>query len=98
MATNSEEQRKFAKWMLNVGNDCFPANAEEGVNPNWIKIPSHMRLPVEDYNVRKLIRTNYLDHQCHSGDAMYLMQHSILAPKNTDVDEVNNAILKSLFE
>jgi ATP-dependent DNA helicase PIF1 len=26
------------------------------------------------------------------------MQHSILAPKNTDVDEVNNAILKSLFE
>ncbi len=29
---------------------------------------------------------------------MYLMQRSILAPKNTDVDEVNNAILESLFE
>jgi ATP-dependent DNA helicase PIF1 len=29
---------------------------------------------------------------------MYLMQCSILAPKNTDVDEVNNAILESLFE
>jgi hypothetical protein len=29
---------------------------------------------------------------------MYLMQHNILAPKNTDVDEVNNAILESLFE
>jgi len=27
---------------------------------------------------------------------MYLMQRSILAPKNTDVDEFNNAILKSL--
>ncbi len=27
---------------------------------------------------------------------MYLMQCSILAPKNTNVDEVNNAILKSL--
>jgi hypothetical protein len=26
---------------------------------------------------------------------MYLMQHSILAPKNIDVDEVNNAILES---
>jgi ATP-dependent DNA helicase PIF1 len=26
------------------------------------------------------------------------MQRSILAPKNTDVDEVNNAILESLFE
>jgi ATP-dependent DNA helicase PIF1 len=29
---------------------------------------------------------------------MYLMQCNILAPKNIDVDEVNNAILESLFE
>ncbi len=29
---------------------------------------------------------------------MYLMQRSILALKNTDVDEVNNVILESLFE
>jgi ATP-dependent DNA helicase PIF1 len=26
------------------------------------------------------------------------MQHSILAPKNIDIDEVNNVILESLFE
>jgi hypothetical protein len=26
------------------------------------------------------------------------MQHNILAPKNTDIDEVNNVILESLFE
>jgi len=26
------------------------------------------------------------------------MQRNILAPKNTDVDEVNNAILESLFK
>jgi hypothetical protein len=29
---------------------------------------------------------------------MYLTQRSILAPKNTNIDEVNNAILESLFE
>ncbi len=29
---------------------------------------------------------------------MYLMQHNILAPKNTDVDEVNNVILESPSE
>jgi ATP-dependent DNA helicase PIF1 len=40
----------------------------------------------------------YPDHQHHSRDAMYFMQCSILAPKNTDVDEVNNAILESLSE
>jgi hypothetical protein len=99
MATNSEKQRKFAKWVLNVGDGNLPAIAEEeGVNPDWIKIPSHMRLPAEDCSLRGLIRTIYPHHQCHSGDAMYLMQRSILAPKNTDVDEVNNAILESLFE
>ncbi len=27
---------------------------------------------------------------------MYLMQHNILAPKNIDIDEVNNVILESL--
>ncbi len=55
-----------------------------------------MRLPAEDCTLRGLIQTIYLDHQRHYGDAMYLMQRSILAPKNTDVDEVNNAILESL--
>jgi len=29
---------------------------------------------------------------------MYLMQRNILPPEKTDVDEVNNVILKSLFE
>jgi len=57
-----------------------------------------MKLPAEDCNLRGLIRTIYPDHQCHSGDAMYFMQRSILALKNTDIDEVNNAILESLFE
>jgi hypothetical protein len=99
MAANSEEQRKFAKWVLNVGDGSLPTIAEEeGVDPDWIKIPSHMRLPAEDCSLRRLIRTIYSDHRCHSGDAMYLMQCNILAPKNIDVDQVNNAILESISE
>jgi ATP-dependent DNA helicase PIF1 len=99
MAANSKEQQEFARWVLNVGDGSLPAIAEEeGVNPDWIKIPSHMRLPTEDCSLRGLIRTIYPHHQCHSGDPMYLMQRSILAPKNTNVDEVNNAILESLSE
>jgi len=99
MTSNSKEQRKFAKWVLNVEDVSLPTIAgEEVVNPDWIKIPSHMRLPTEDYSLKGLIRTIYPDHQCHSRDAMYLMQRSILAPKNIDVDEVNNAILELLSE
>jgi len=93
MATNSEEQREFTKWVLSVGDDSLPAIVEEeSVDPDWIKIPSHMRLQAEDCSLKGLIRTIYPDHQCHSGDAMYFMQRSILAPKNTNIDEVNNAI------
>ncbi len=99
MVVNSEEQREFAKWVLNVGDNSLLAIAEEeGVDPDWIKIPSHMRLPTEDYSLRGLIRIIYPNHRCHSRDAMYLMQRSILAPKNINVDEVNNAILESLSE
>jgi len=84
--------------VLNVGNGSLLAIAEEGVDPNWIKIPSHMRMPIEDCSLTGLIRTIYPDHQRHSGNAVYLMQHIIMAPKNTDVDEINNAIFESLFE
>jgi hypothetical protein len=99
MAANFEEQRKFAKWVLNVADSSHPTIAkEEGVDLDWIKISSHMRLPAEDCSLRGLIRTIYPNHQHYSGDAMYFMQRSIMAPKNTDVDEVNNAILESISE
>jgi hypothetical protein len=56
MATNFEEQQEFTKWVLNVRNSSLPAIAEEeGVDPNWIKIPSHMKLPIEDCILRGLI-------------------------------------------
>ncbi len=85
--------------MLNVGDGSLPAIAEEeGVDPDWIKILPHMKLLVEDCSLRGLIQTLYSDHQRHSGDAMYFMQRNILAPKNTNVDEVNNVILESPFE
>ncbi len=73
MAVNSEEQPKFAKWVLNVRDGSLPAiTEEEGVDPDWIKIPSHMKLPVKDCSLRGL-QTIYPDHQRHFGDAMYLM-------------------------
>ncbi len=87
--------------MLNVGDGSLPTIVEEeGVDPDWINISSHMRLPTkyEAGNLRGLIRTIDPDHQRHYGDAMYFMQCNIMAPKNTNVDEVNNAILESIFE
>jgi hypothetical protein len=74
MVANSEEERDFAKWVLNVRDESLPTIAEEeGVDPDWIKISSHMRLLTEDCSLRGLIQTIYPDHQRHSGDAMYLM-------------------------
>jgi ATP-dependent DNA helicase PIF1 len=83
---------------VNFGDGSLLAITKEGVDLDWIKIPSHMRLPTKDCSLRGLIRTIYPDHQCHSRDAMYFMQRCILSPKNTNIDEVNNVILKSLSE
>jgi hypothetical protein len=81
MVANSEEQPEFAKW-VNVGDGSLPAIIkEEGVDLDQIKILSHMKLLAKDCSLRELIRTIYLDHQHHSINAMYLMQHNILAPK-----------------
>jgi len=56
MAAKSEEQRKFTKWVLNVGDGSLPAIAEkEGVDPNWIKISSHMKMLAKDCSLRRLI-------------------------------------------
>jgi len=56
MVTNFEKQQKFAKWVLNVGDGSLPTIAEEkSVDPNWIKIMSHMRLLAKDCNLRGLI-------------------------------------------
>jgi hypothetical protein len=56
MATNFEKQQKFAKWVLNVGDSSLSSIIkEEGVDPDWIKILSHIKLPAEDYNLRRLI-------------------------------------------
>jgi len=42
--------------VLNVGDGSLLAIAkEEGVDLDWIKIPSHMKLPVEDCNLKGLI-------------------------------------------
>jgi len=38
----------FVKWVLHVGDGNLLAIAEKGVDPYWIKIPSHMRLLAED--------------------------------------------------
>jgi hypothetical protein len=56
MAANFEEQQEFTKWVLNVGDgSLLTIVEEEGVDPNWIKIPSHMRLLVENCSLRGLI-------------------------------------------
>jgi len=56
MAANSKKQQEFARWVLNVGDSSLlTITEEEGVDPYWIKIPSHMRLPAEDCSLRGLI-------------------------------------------
>ncbi|KAH8956637.1 hypothetical protein BDL97_07G051500 [Sphagnum fallax] len=67
----------------------LPNSKEQQMFSKWV-------LNVGDGSLLAIVEEE--DHQRHSGDAMYLMQRNILAPKNTNIDEVNNAILESISE
>jgi hypothetical protein len=61
MATNFEKQQKFAKWMLNVGDDSLPSILEEeGVDPDQDSIPYEVatrRLQLKRINLNHLSRS-----------------------------------------
>jgi hypothetical protein len=83
--------------VLNVRDGSLPAiTEEEGVNPDWIKILSYIasrRLQLKKITPNHLSGSPMPLWRCHVSYAS-----SILAPKNIDVDEINNAILELLFE
>jgi hypothetical protein len=77
MATNFEEQREFAKWVLNVGDINLPAIAEEeSVDPYWITIPyeaTSRRLQLKRINPNHLSGSPVPLWKCH---VFYATQHS----------------------
>ncbi|CAM6061395.1 unnamed protein product [Sphagnum tenellum] len=77
VATNSEEQREFAKWVLNVGDGSLPAIArQEAVDADRNSIPYEAvsrRLQLKRTNPNRLSGSPVPLWRCH---VSYATQHS----------------------
>jgi hypothetical protein len=84
-----QEDKDFAKWLLDVGHG---RNLDPAQN---IELPEVMKLPSN--SVESMIDTIYPEistiHPDHDQDK-YFLEHTILSARNDDVDELNKALLE----
>ena len=91
--------REYAAWLLDTGDGKLPTFPREGEVPDAsdcaVRLPEGMALP-EDATVEELISAAYGDASAAfcSTDPKFLASHTVLSPRNQDVDEVNAAALK----
>ncbi|KAG8370300.1 hypothetical protein BUALT_Bualt14G0102600 [Buddleja alternifolia] len=83
--------RSFAEWLNNVGEGktrCI--HFDDGAESDWIKIPEELLVEKCDNSMMKLIDATYPELSNRYKDSAYLKERAILAPKNSDVDEINS--------
>ena len=94
--SNAEASAAYSKWLERVGDGTERTYAREGQEDSCaIHIPEQMVLP-ETTSMEGLIRAAYGDNAAAfaTTDKRYLVSRTILAPRNVDVDEVNDAALR----
>ncbi|SGY17265.1 BQ5605_C015g07728 [Microbotryum silenes-dioicae] len=95
--TELAKSQEFADWLLKVGDGS--ANIDGG---DTITLPDHLCLPVDSRHKAGLINHVYplsaddLTLMSTKNNVAYFRDRVILAPKNADVDELNNMIIKLL--
>ncbi|CAG8507378.1 17053_t:CDS:2 [Racocetra fulgida] len=87
-ASNDIAQREFADWLLLIGEGRI---AEVTPHSSYIKLPPSIVL--HDESSQKLIDFVYPALHIRAHDPTYIVERSILAPLNSDVDMLNTEIL-----
>jgi hypothetical protein len=91
------EATEFANWILQIGNGTVPTlPPQHGLEEDWIRLPESLLLPADMRTKENLIEFVYSDLMNNFSNPIYLKQRAILAPKNEDVDEINDAILETM--
>ncbi|XP_028096566.1 ATP-dependent DNA helicase PIF1-like [Camellia sinensis] len=91
------ELRDFAEWIKLVGEGKIMGSSfSEGYEPNWIQIPEKFVIKNGERDLHQLIDATYPDFINKYQDMSYLKERGILAPKNSDVDEINSIMLSML--
>lgn len=87
----------FAEWTLNVGNGSIRGYPFLGSSePDWIQIPEEFIINNDNNGLTNLIEFVYPNLLNRYQDEQYFQDRCILAPLNTDVDDLNSRILAKL--
>ncbi|KAG8377386.1 hypothetical protein BUALT_Bualt08G0027600 [Buddleja alternifolia] len=94
---NSRVNVSFAEWINNVGEGktrCM--RFDDCIESDWIEIQEKFLIERSDNSLMQLINTTYSELSNRYKDPTYLKERAILAPKNSDVDEINSMMLSML--
>jgi hypothetical protein len=87
---------EFAEWVLALGNGTLPnltpADYDNSIEDDWIKLPTDLLLPSNENTLEKLITFVY-GNTLSAPPLGFLMDRAILTPKNDDVTTVNEKML-----
>lgn len=89
-AINAYEQQEFAKWLLELGEGKLPVVESD---TDIVRLPDDIALPSE--NVQDLIDFVHADIATQHATPDYLVNRAILAPRNEDVDLINEAVMNA---
>ena len=87
LETSNEEEREFAKWLLEVGHGSN--SSPDGM----VQLPDSMRC---GNTIESLINALYSDISVMNpttNNDQFFLERSILSPRNDDVDSVNQSVL-----
>ncbi|PIM97249.1 DNA helicase PIF1/RRM3 [Handroanthus impetiginosus] len=90
--------RSFDKWINLIGERkarCL--HFDDRGESNWIEIPKKLLIENNNNSLMKLIDATYPQLTNRYNDATYLKVRPILAPRNSDVDEINSKMQSMLF-
>ncbi|MCO5566472.1 hypothetical protein L7F22_020149 [Adiantum nelumboides] len=88
---NNVREREFVQWTLDIGN----GNVCDGELHDNVALPTCMMLPQN--SLQGLIDCIYGDLETLSCHATFFKDRAILAPRNKDVDAINNLVLKKFL-
>ncbi|XP_074328239.1 uncharacterized protein LOC141666144 [Apium graveolens] len=96
--SESEELKKLAKWVLDIGNGQVspPRVCNLPLNENQILIPSQFCGVQNENTVDNMIFSTYPNFSHEGHNTQYLSERSILTPTNQTVGHLNSLIIDKL--
>lgn len=95
----NEDEKEFAKWILQVGNGeakAAPSTRQDSLDIDNIEIDRSLLLSKRENPLEQVLQATFPDLQSSFRNKDYLRVRAILTPRNETVDEINDFFLSKI--